>query len=179
MVSDIHVCPIFLQFPLFLANIPRIASFIGKMESLRWTPHMEESLEILEREKEYVQDEILTSLIRMQLIADEAPKLLVQDIMRGDDAGHTPSFVYRKSMLNRLQTVRDSRTPTANASCTYSSIPRNVNDLRLTAADRRCSDPLLCHRNSHPLHGSIQNYYARGPAHRLPLLLPPCAPRVV
>lgn len=82
---------------------------------------MEESLELLEREKEYSQDEILTTLIRTQLVADEAHKLLVQDIMRGEDAGHTPSFVYRKSMMNRLQAIRDGMPPIANASCTYAS----------------------------------------------------------
>ena len=125
------------------------------MEPLRWTPHMEESLEILERDKEYVQDEILTALIRMQLVADEAHKLLVQDVMRGEDGGHTPSFVYRKSMLNQLQSARDNMTPTANASCKYPCTTRDTGDRRLTLVGRYCSGPGLCHRNSHPLHGSI------------------------
>lgn len=83
------------------------SSFVGKLDSMRWTLHMEDSLEILEREKEHGQDGILCSLIRMQLVGDEAHRLLVQDIMKGDEAGHTPSHVYRKSMLNRLQDARN------------------------------------------------------------------------
>jgi hypothetical protein len=78
---------------------------------------MEESLEILEREKEHGQDEILATLVRMQLVADEAHKLLVQDMMRGEESGQTPSWVHRKSLLDRLQAVRDGMTPSANASC--------------------------------------------------------------
>ena len=96
-----------------------ITSFIGKMDPLRWTFHMEESLEILEREKEHGQDGVLCSLIRMQLISDEAHKLLVQDIMSGESASHTPSHVYRKSMLNRLQDVRSRMTHMAGSSCKF------------------------------------------------------------
>lgn len=94
-----------------------ITSFIGKMDPLRWTFHMEESLEILEREKEHAQDGILCSLIRVQLVGDEAHRLLVQDIMSGDSPGHTPSHIYRKSMLNRLQDARNRMSHVASSSC--------------------------------------------------------------
>ncbi len=89
------------------------------MDPLRWSFHMEESLELLEREKEHPHDEIFTTLIRSQLVGNEAHQLIVQDIMRGVEAGHTPSFVFQKGMFNRLKVVRDNMPPNANASCTF------------------------------------------------------------
>lgn len=90
----------------------RITTFIGKTESLPWTSYMQESLEFLEREMEYEQDGVLTTLVRMQLIGDESHKLLMQDFVRGDSKTHiTPSYVFTKSLMERLRRIQGSLSP--------------------------------------------------------------------
>ncbi|KAE8404914.1 hypothetical protein BDV37DRAFT_103460 [Aspergillus pseudonomiae] len=49
-----------------------IASSLFKSDALRWTPHMEESLEILASTKECVGDELLVWLVRIQLVVDKS-----------------------------------------------------------------------------------------------------------
>lgn len=80
------------------------------MDSLRWSLHLEECLAILEREQEWAQDKTLTTMVRLQLIADEAHKLLQQDIMKGENTP-TPSFVHHKALMNRLQDIREGMSP--------------------------------------------------------------------
>ncbi|EKJ73591.1 hypothetical protein FPSE_06209 [Fusarium pseudograminearum CS3096] len=87
----------------FLTSV--MSSFIGKMETLHWTPHMSDCLDVLEREKRYPSDELLVAFIRYQLVADEAQKLLVRDVM--GDPSPPPTYIFRKSLLAKLQAVRD------------------------------------------------------------------------
>ncbi|CEI68529.1 hypothetical protein FVEN_g5320 [Fusarium venenatum] len=87
----------------FLTSV--MSSFIGKMETLHWTPHMSDCLDVLEREKRYPSDELLAAFVRYQLVADEAQKLLVRDVM--GDPSPPPTYIFRKSLLAKLQAVRD------------------------------------------------------------------------
>ncbi|KAM6519451.1 hypothetical protein FALCPG4_013083 [Fusarium falciforme] len=91
----------------FLTSV--ISSFVGKMDTLRWSPHMEDCLINLEREKEHPSDEVLVAFIRYQLVADEAQKLLVRDVM--GESSQAPTYVFRKGLLNRLQEIRDGLSP--------------------------------------------------------------------
>ncbi|KAF4446347.1 transcription factor [Fusarium austroafricanum] len=81
------------------------SSFVGKMEALVWTSHMSDCLDALERDKLYPSDDLLVAFVRYQLVADEAQKLLVRDVM-GESAS-TPTYIFRKSLLAKLQAVRD------------------------------------------------------------------------
>ena len=56
---------------------------------------MSDCLDVLEREKRYPSDELLTAFIRYQLVADEAQKLLVRDVM--GDPSPPPTYIFRKS----------------------------------------------------------------------------------
>jgi hypothetical protein len=81
---------------------------------------MEECLEALDQDKEQIQDAILVGLVRVQLIADETHKLLMQDVLKGETFDYTPSYVYRKTLLSRLRIVRDGLGHVASSSCEYS-----------------------------------------------------------
>ena len=70
---------------------------------------MEDCLINLEREKEHPSDEVLVAFIRYQLVADEAQKLLVRDVM--GESSQAPTYVFRKGLLNRLQEIRDGLSP--------------------------------------------------------------------
>ncbi|KAF5664221.1 major facilitator superfamily transporter [Fusarium circinatum] len=87
----------------FLTSV--MSSFVGKMDPLRWTPHMSDCLEALERDKLWLSDELLVAFVRYQLVADEAQKLLVRDVM--GESSSAPTYVFRKSLLAKLQAVRD------------------------------------------------------------------------
>ncbi|KAI5459808.1 hypothetical protein BGZ63DRAFT_258472 [Mariannaea sp. PMI_226] len=91
----------------FLTSV--MASFIGKMETLRWTPHMEDCLKVLERDCEHPSDEILVTFVRYQQVAEEAQKLLLQDVM--GETGQTPTHVFKKGMLAKIQEIQENIPP--------------------------------------------------------------------
>ncbi|SPJ85886.1 uncharacterized protein FTOL_11669 [Fusarium torulosum] len=82
-----------------------MSSFVGKMDALQWTPHMNDCLEALERDKLYPSDELLVAFVRYQLVADEAQKLLVRDVM--GETSPAPTHVFRNSLLGKLQAARN------------------------------------------------------------------------
>ncbi|KAM0435975.1 hypothetical protein ACHAPT_002867 [Fusarium lateritium] len=91
----------------FLTSV--ISSFVGKMDTLRWSSHMEDCLATLERDKEHPSDEVLVAFIRYQLVADEAQKLLVRDVM--GESSQAPTYVFRRGLLVKLQEIRDGLSP--------------------------------------------------------------------
>ncbi|KPM46071.1 hypothetical protein AK830_g500 [Neonectria ditissima] len=91
----------------FLTSV--MTSFIGKMDTLRWTPHMDDCLKALERDREHPSDEVLVTFIKYQLVAEEAQKLLVRDVM--GESSQTPTYVFKKGMMSRLQELREGLPP--------------------------------------------------------------------
>lgn len=91
-----------------LTDVSRISAFVGKMDTLRWSLHMEESLAVLEREQEHVTDEVLVNLIKTQLVAEEAQKLLVKDVM--GESVQAPTYVFKKGLLSRIGEIRGGLT---------------------------------------------------------------------
>ncbi|KAL4787633.1 hypothetical protein BJX76DRAFT_354113 [Aspergillus varians] len=49
-----------------------ISSFLDKIDTLRWTAHLDECLSVLDEQKECLNDEILIQQVRLQLIAEKA-----------------------------------------------------------------------------------------------------------
>lgn len=85
---------------------------------------MQESLEALERERDGPGDEVLATMVRLQLLGDEAHKLLLRDVasagavaMGGQPASDTPSYVFRKNMIQRLQSLKEKISPEVGSSC--------------------------------------------------------------
>lgn len=88
------------------------------MDTLRWTSHIDESIEILEREKESPFDVILTNLVKVQQITDDAHHLLVRDLL-GGGPNVAPSCLFRTAMLSRLNTLKDSMPSNVAAHCKF------------------------------------------------------------
>ena len=80
---------------------------------------MDDCLAVLEREREYPEDDILVAIIRMQLVSDEAQKLLNRDLM-SDNKDQAPTFYFKKHMLERLQSIRAGFSPGVSSNCTSS-----------------------------------------------------------
>lgn len=70
---------------------------------------MQDCLEILEREKDHELDDVLVSFVKVQRVGDEAYKLLERDVI--EDASQAPAYVFKKSLLNRLDDVRRNLSP--------------------------------------------------------------------
>src|SRR5690348_12600164 len=98
----------------------RHASVLGKMDSLRWTSHMQDCLDILEQEKEHELDKILVSLVKVQRIGDDAYQLLERDVI--EDASPAPAYVFKKNLLNKLDDVRRNLPPSLASHGLYTTI---------------------------------------------------------
>lgn len=76
----------YVHHPFHLSCIPsltpepnRVSSFRNycfnrTLEGLRWTPHLEASLQVLEQEREAPLDPLLATMVRLKVVGDEATK---------------------------------------------------------------------------------------------------------
>ncbi|KAJ5219111.1 uncharacterized protein N7498_001210 [Penicillium cinerascens] len=77
-----------------------IALTMCKIDALRWNPHMEESLSVLLEAKECPEDELLVTLVKIQLIMDKIYH------MRRDGDNNKYSLLYTKAFQSQLESVK-------------------------------------------------------------------------
>ncbi|KAJ6102163.1 hypothetical protein N7486_004590 [Penicillium sp. IBT 16267x] len=77
-----------------------VALNLNRIDALRWSPHMEESLTVLTESNECPEDEVLVHLVKIQLVADR----VYQARRDGDD--QLISRFYIKSFQAQLDVVR-------------------------------------------------------------------------
>ncbi|KAK2729073.1 C6 transcription factor [Colletotrichum kahawae] len=84
-----------------------VASFLGKMDPLRWTPHMDECLQILDSHVTVPSDQALVALVRMQRLKEEAGRLSWRPEVTYDatDGSRTPPSMYVKLLQGQLQKI--------------------------------------------------------------------------
>lgn len=72
---------------------------------------------MLESEKEYPSDEALVALVKLQLVGEEARKLIVCDFVGRDfgraDPEKPPTYVHKRGLLLQLEKIRDTLPPGA------------------------------------------------------------------
>ncbi|CAI7649375.1 unnamed protein product [Penicillium palitans] len=78
---------------------------ISRIDPMRWTPHMEESLSILTEAKECPQDELLVALVKIHLVLDRVYQL------RRDAEVFISLPFYLDSFKNQLDTVKGQIPP--------------------------------------------------------------------
>ena len=85
----------------------RISSFIQKIDALRWTPHMEECLQIVDERKECPNDEILVQQVRLQLLVEKMGQGTGRDGTM-DSPAHTrgPPSLYSETLYSKLQDIK-------------------------------------------------------------------------
>ncbi|OLN81035.1 hypothetical protein CCHL11_09422 [Colletotrichum chlorophyti] len=89
-----------------------IAGFLGKMDPMRWTSHMDESLQLLDEQPECPPDRTLVALVKMQLLNEEARRL--SGSWRPDgpcetpNGAKTPPSMYVKLLQGQLQHILQS-----------------------------------------------------------------------
>ncbi|KAF2812287.1 uncharacterized protein BDZ99DRAFT_439292 [Mytilinidion resinicola] len=83
-----------------------VSAFLRYMDPLRWTPHMNECLEVLAEAKEFPTDDTLIQLVRMQLIVDKAVHFSAQHgEVASNDFSRIPPALYRLALQGQLQEV--------------------------------------------------------------------------
>ncbi|KAE8139109.1 hypothetical protein BDV38DRAFT_269986 [Aspergillus pseudotamarii] len=84
-----------------------IAQFLGRMDPLRWTPHMEECLNILSESDESPNDIVLVHIARTRLLADTILQGPWNDNLHDTDiASRAPASFHMKAMQTQLQTLK-------------------------------------------------------------------------
>ncbi|KAG8425819.1 hypothetical protein J3459_009651 [Metarhizium acridum] len=78
-------------------------SFIGKMETLAWTAHMDDSLAVLEHENEYPSDAVLATMVKIQLVGEEAQRLMRSKI---NECSQNPTYILKPGLVSRLNDIR-------------------------------------------------------------------------
>lgn len=73
---------------------------MSRIDALRWNPHMEESLTVLMDAKECPEDELLVTLVKIQLIMDKVYH------MRRDGENKSYSLLYTKAFQSQLDSVK-------------------------------------------------------------------------
>ncbi|KAL4963000.1 transcription factor domain-containing protein [Aspergillus stella-maris] len=85
-----------------------LAHTLGRTDSIRWTPHMTQCLDILDEEKETPSDAVLVQLVRTQLVTDKVIRELGHEGDRIDerDRCRAPLSFYMQGLYSELDGVR-------------------------------------------------------------------------
>ncbi|MCJ1386882.1 hypothetical protein MMC17_010010 [Xylographa soralifera] len=83
-----------------------ISSFLQKTDALRWTPHMDECLQMLDEREECLNDEILVQQIRLQLIVEKMALGTPHDGANESMKHREPTSVYLEHLHSQLQSVK-------------------------------------------------------------------------
>lgn len=79
---------------------------------------MDESLSVLERGDDQHLDTMLATVIKIQKICDEAHKLLMADLLpNAPEKQEIPSYLYKPSLLERLNTIKSNLPPRFATNC--------------------------------------------------------------
>ncbi|CAG8043814.1 unnamed protein product [Penicillium olsonii] len=73
---------------------------LSRIDAMRWTPHMEESLSVLTEAKECLEDEILVAMVKIYLVLDR-----MYHVRRDGETINPPSF-YLKTFQMQLDAVK-------------------------------------------------------------------------
>jgi hypothetical protein len=106
LVSSMYALrPIYLQKQALIAF--RISSFLQKIDALRWTPHMDESLQMLGQRKECYNDEILVQQVRLQLIVEQMARGTLHDgAMESIEHAREPLSLCLRTAHSQLQDIK-------------------------------------------------------------------------
>ncbi|KAL3480787.1 hypothetical protein BJX99DRAFT_219646 [Aspergillus californicus] len=90
-----------------------VCQTLHRTDSLRWTPHMMECLEILERAKETPNDSVLVQLVRTALVVDKVVKDLGYecDVIEDREQPRAPLSFYVKGLQSQIDEIRASTPP--------------------------------------------------------------------
>lgn len=108
-----------------LISLHRIAQFLGRMEVMRWTPHMAESVELLSTSTDSPHDATLANLARVRLLVERIREGPWNENSSSNGIPRAPLPFYMSSLQTQLTQLRaDVPSALLNSSSwfTYPSI---------------------------------------------------------
>jgi len=97
-----------VQILIFLS----VSSFLQKIDALRWTPHLDECLEVLNEKHESPIDDILVQQVRMQLIVEKVTWGPWNDgAIKTAEHSNVPLCFYLNALQSQLQEVKTKIPP--------------------------------------------------------------------
>jgi len=87
----------------------RTYCFNRQIDGLRWTPHLEGYLHILDEQQEAPLDHLLVTLVRLKLLADEANKPLLAPMQLPEHSSLLQAFQVR-SLQARIDQIKEAAT---------------------------------------------------------------------
>ncbi|KAK3360511.1 hypothetical protein B0T25DRAFT_629588 [Lasiosphaeria hispida] len=91
-----------------------VSAFIRKNDPQRWTPHMEECLQVLEEKDESPLDRILVCMVKLRLIGDETTKSQAVGSSEPSELRLLQAFQVR-ALSSQIQTIKQSLPPSLQA----------------------------------------------------------------
>ncbi|KAI4285158.1 MAG: hypothetical protein L6R35_004724 [Caloplaca aegaea] len=89
-----------------------VSSFLQKIDALRWTPHLDECLEVLNEKHESPIDDILVQQVRMQLIVEKVTRGPWNDgAIKTAEHSNVPLCFYLNALQSQLQEVKSKIPP--------------------------------------------------------------------
>ncbi|KAK3332291.1 hypothetical protein B0T19DRAFT_482593 [Cercophora scortea] len=76
------------------------SDILKRIDSLIWTPHLDESLQILSQQREWDGDDLLVAQVKIQLVLEQLSRSIYQSRISG------PPTYYLSALRNQLQTIR-------------------------------------------------------------------------
>ncbi|RAL02599.1 transcription factor domain-containing protein [Aspergillus ibericus CBS 121593] len=83
-----------------------ITQFLGRMEPLRWTPHMQECLDVLTYSEEWPGDGVLVQLTRTRLLADQILQNPWSEGLYGPHPAHTLPAFHLRALQLRIDMIK-------------------------------------------------------------------------
>ncbi|KAG9229196.1 hypothetical protein BJ875DRAFT_475560 [Amylocarpus encephaloides] len=85
------------------------SKFLQRLDTLKWTPYMDECLDVLIREKEVPADEIFVQQVKLQLIAERAVQVSAGKKDSGFvDTSKAPVAFYIKALQSQIEQVLEN-----------------------------------------------------------------------
>ncbi|KAL4908420.1 hypothetical protein BDW74DRAFT_175102 [Aspergillus multicolor] len=88
-----------------------IAQFLGRMDPLRWTPHMKECLDVLTQTEESPGDAALVQITRTRLVADQILQGFWADGLYGLSSSNARASFHLKALESQLRTNKAEIPP--------------------------------------------------------------------
>lgn len=91
-----------------------MSSHLGRQDALRWTPEMDEALQILKTSKSCPSDELFIFQVHLQLLKQKADEIRHQDETNSGLSGKSPAaasaprLLYLKTLRRDLRELRSS-----------------------------------------------------------------------
>lgn len=121
-------------------NYLRISSYLQRIDALRWTPYLDECLQMLAEKQEYPADTFLVHQVKLQLIVEKVSQAPWHDgLVDSIDSMKVPPAFYLKALRAQLRDFKQNIPPELQQNGKLSYIDEGSDENAYTLRQRHCS----------------------------------------